>query len=109
MNISFLPKVLDYLEYLVIILFEKDYFSFLDNSERYVAELVDDIKKNLPIKQYKPAPKYFDKYGKGMKYAVFRKSKHTCWYVFFKTYEKKGETFYLIRYIANNHVIAQYL
>jgi len=109
MSVLFSHKVLEYLEYLVVILYERDYFGFLDSSERYVSELIDDIKKNLPIKQHKLSPKYFDKYGKGMKYAVFRKSKHTCWYVFFKTYTEKGETYYLVRYIANNHVIAKYL
>jgi len=50
-----------------------------------------------------------DKYGKGMKYASFRKNRRTTWYAFFKKYEKNGETFYLVRYIANNHSIAHYL
>ena len=109
MNVTILPKVLDYLEKLVIILYEKEYFCFLETSRIYVKELLIDIKTNLPIKQHKPAPARFDKYGKGMKYASFRKNRHTTWYAFFKTYEKNGETFYLVRYIANNHVIAQYL
>jgi len=33
--------------------------------------LLEDIKINLPEKLHKPAPKYFDKYGKNMEYAVF--------------------------------------
>jgi len=52
---------------------------------------------------------YFDIFGKGMKYASFKKSRYTTWYVFFKTYEENGKTIYLVRYIANNHTIAQYL
>jgi hypothetical protein len=109
MKVIILPKVLDYLNELVYILYEKHYFSFLNSSVNYVDELLEDIEKDLPAKRHKPAPKYFDKYGKGMKYAAFRKNKHTTWYAFFKTYEENGKTFYLVRYIANNHVIAQYL
>ena len=109
MNVLFLPKVQEYYDNLEQILYEKGYFSLPDSSKKYVKDLMDDIKANLPVKRHKPAPNHFDKYGKGMEYASFRKNKHTTWYVFFKTYEKNGEIFYLVRYIANNHVIAQYL
>jgi len=109
MNVLFLPEVNEYLEYLVIILYQKEYFSFLDSSEKYVEELVDDIKENLPTKQRKPAPEYFNKYGTGMEIASFKKNKRTTWYVFFEIYEDTGEIIYLVRYIANNHTIAQYL
>ena len=47
--------------------------------------------------------------AKGMNYIVIRKNKRTHWYVFFKTTQKDGETIYKVRYIANNHTIAQYL
>ena len=109
MNVIILPKVLEYLDTIVFILFEKEYFGFLDTSIRYVEELIDDIKINLPIKSYKPAPAYFDKYGKGMYYASFRKNKHTQWYVFFRVYKKEKKVIYQVRYIANNHTVAQHL
>ena len=32
-----------------------------------------------------------------------------AWYVFFTTYMEKGEEIYLVRYIANDHTVAQYL
>jgi hypothetical protein len=109
MNVLILPEVRQYFYELSYILYEKDYFSFLDKSEQYVEELIRDIQENLPTKRHKPAPNHFDKYGKTMKYASFKKNRHTTWYAFFKTYEDNGQTFYLVRYIANNHVIAQYL
>ena len=109
MNVIFTSKVLDYLENLVITLYCKEYFGFLDASKKYVADLIDDILTTLPIRLHKPAPAYFDRYGKNMKYAAFKKSKNTTWYVFFKTYQKNRETIYLVRYVANNHTIAQYL
>jgi hypothetical protein len=109
MKIIALPEVQLYLESLKKILFDNEYFGFEETAQKYVDDLFLEIKTNLPIYLHKPAPKFFDKYGKGMKYAVFRKSKRTHWYVFFKTYKEDGETIYLIRYIANNHVIAQFL
>ena len=109
MNIETIQEVKQYLNDLITILYEKGYFVYEETAKKYVDELIDDIQTNLPTKLHKPAPKYFNNYGKNMKYAGFRKNKHTIWYVFFQTYEKNGETTYLIRYIANNHTIAQYL
>ena len=109
MQVIFLPEVLDYLEELAEILYEKGYFSFEETALKYILELYDDIVFHLPAHHHKSAPKYFDKYGKDMRYASFRKNKHTTWYVFFKLYENDEEIVYLVRYIANNHVIAQYL
>ena len=109
MSVIVLPEVLDYLDDLVIILYEKEYFGFLETSSNYAKGLLEDIKVNLPIKLHKLAPSYFYKYGKAMEYATFRKNKNTTWYVFFETYQEHEEIFYLVRYIANNHTIAQYL
>jgi len=44
-----------------------------------------------------------------MEYSIFRKSKRTAWYVFFRVYKEMGNEIFQIRYIANNHTIAQYL
>jgi len=109
MKIIVLSKVQKYLESLRRILFEKEYFSFEDTAQRYVDELFDDIIENLPTRPKKPAPEYFDKYGKGMYYAVFMKNKHTSWYVFYKIEWKDDEEIYKIRYIGNNHTVAQHL
>jgi len=109
MNVIILTEVLDYLDDLVIILYKKDYFGFLETSKNYVKELLEDIKINLPTKPHKPAPEYFNKYGKDMEYASFKKNKRTTWYVFFEIYDNNGELIYLVRYIANNHTVAQYL
>ena len=68
-----IPEVIDYLNELVDILYEKRYFSFEDTSVEYVVELFEDIITNLPVKPGKPAPKHFDQYGKDMEYAAFKK------------------------------------
>ena len=109
MKVIFTPQVTEYLDGLVEILVLREYFGFMESAVRYVEDLADSIKTTLPMCVHKPAPKHFDRYGKSMKYATFRKSKHTCWYAFFKTYNKNGETVFLVRHIANNHIAAHYL
>ena len=104
-----IPEVIDYLNELVDILYEKQYFSFEDSSVDYVVEIFEDIITNLPVKPSKPAPIKFDKYRKNMEYAAFRKNKHTTWYVFFDVYKEYEEKIFLVRHIENNHTAAQYL
>ena len=105
-----LPEVRDYFSDLIRILYEKDYFCFESDAIEYVTDLFSDIEQNLPAKPRKPAPPYFEKFGKGMFYTTFRKNKHTQWFVFFNIYTDSLldiQTF-LIRYVSNNHVIAKY-
>jgi len=109
MRVVFLPKVEDYLVELSEILYQKEYFGFKESAVIYVTKLVQDIKMTLHKRLKKPAPRYFNRYGEGMNYATFRKGKATQWYVFFTTYKEKGEIVYLVRYISNNHVSAQFL
>ena len=109
MKVIILPQVLDYLDKLVYILYEKNYFYFLDSSERYVDELLYNIEKQLPVKTKKSAPKHFtDLYGKGLYYATFPKNKRTQWYAFFRIYQVDGEIYYQVRHIENNHTAAHY-
>lgn len=108
MKILFLPEVEDYLFELIEILYDKEYFGFKESAVNYVVELENDIRTNLPAKIKRPAPPYFDRYGKKMLYAVFEKNKATQWYVFFNVYqEQDGQMVVLIRFISNNHRTAQ--
>ncbi|WP_423128543.1 hypothetical protein [Gaoshiqia sp. Z1-71] len=109
MRVVFLPKVEDYLVELSEILYQKEYFGFRESAVEYITKLVHDINTTLHSRLKKPAPNYFNRYGIGMYYASFPKGKATQWYVFFTQYKQNGETIYLVRYITNNHVAAQYL
>ena len=109
MSVIFLPEIQEYFDELEIILYEKGYFSYEEDAKQYADDLFFDIKTNLPTKLHKPAKHYFDKYGTGMYYASFRVNRNTTWYPFFTKYLVNGETIYLVRYINNNHMIAQYL
>jgi len=109
MKVVAIPEVVEYLENLIPILHEKGYFGFREAAKNYVDELYNEIETTLPDCLSKPAPEYFSKYGTCMEYASFKKNKRTTWYVFFETYEVSGEIVYLVRFIANNHTVAQYL
>jgi hypothetical protein len=109
MKVLILPEVRQYLNELSQILYDKGYFSYLETSEKYMGELFEAIKTTLPNRQKRYAPLYFERYGKDMYYSTFRKNKQTQWYVFFNIYEDKKESIYLVRYISNNHMIAQLL
>ena len=109
MKVLFLPEVRQYLRELQNLLFEKEYFGFEESAVQYVRDLILDIEETLPIRASKEAPVFFNRYGKGMRYASFRKNRNTQWYVFFNKYKEKDEITYLVRYISNNHAIAQYL
>jgi len=109
MQVILLPEILEYLENLAVILYEKGYFTFEETASKYMLELYDDIVLTLPEKRHRPAPKYYDKYGKGMHYAAFPKNRRTTWYAFFIKYEANGELIYLVRYIGNNHTEAHHL
>lgn len=109
MQVLVSPEVRSYLYELSQILYDKEYFGFLESAEKYVETLFEEIKTTLPYKVNYPAPRYFERYGKKLLYSRFTKNKTTQWYVFFNIYQQDKETIYLVRYISNNHVIAQHL
>jgi hypothetical protein len=109
MNVLFLPEIDDYFDELEDILYDKGYYSLKAPAKQYVDDLIFDIRNNLPAKRHRPAPPYYDKYGKGLYFTSFTKNKRTTWYAFFTKYEESGKTIYLVRYVGNNHTEAHHL
>ena len=109
MKVLVTSEVQAYMKRLVCILYENGYFSYEDDARKYVTDLYDDIKNNLPSKQHKPAPPFYNKYGKDLYYAVFKKNRRTSYYAFFSKYSDHGQIVYLVCYIGNNHTDAQHL
>ena len=92
MKVYTTSNVKKYLNNLITLLYEKEYFSYEETAIRYVDELLDSIITILPTRRHIPAPSYFDRYGKGMYYASFPKNKRTTWYAFFSKYKEGEET-----------------
>jgi len=68
-------EVKEYLNNLIATLHKKEYFGFRESARKYVIELLKDIEINLPKVKHRQAPPYFNKHGKNMCYATFRKNK----------------------------------
>jgi hypothetical protein len=107
MKVLFLPEVQDYFRNMSIMLYEENYFGIKENAIRYVKELFTEIETKLPLKAKRPAPPYFEQYGEGLFYAVFKKSRRTEWYVFFSVFGE--DEIYIVKYVSNNHLDAKWL
>lgn len=105
MRVIYDPKVITFLTELIEVLYTKDYFGFKDSAIDYVVELVNDIDGTIHRRPKKKAPEHFSKYGKNMFYVSYKKNEWTHWYIFFNL----EDDIYYVRYISNNHAIAQYL
>jgi len=104
MQVLYLPEVEIYLFELIELLYRKEYFSSLDQAIHYVSRLRQYIENSIATVHKRKAPDVFKKYGKDMCYFIYRANRNTSWYIFFQ----QKEDVYLIRYITNNHVSAQY-
>ena len=88
----------NYLNELIDILFYQEYFSYIENAEKYVVALKEDIEKYIDVKQQYQTPKNLSRHRN--LFIVVSLNNKTSWFVFF---EKKDNRF-LIQYITNNHM-----
>jgi len=104
-TILYAPKVSEYLNHLVDILYENGYFGFRESAKEYVIDLRNKIELSLPLLTPR-LPRHRRKvYGEHTKYITIRKNRHTSYYIFFLQKSNK----YIVTYIGNNHTDAQYL
>lgn len=85
-----------YLDELVRVLYEKEYFGFIDSAINYVVGLYEFIEA-IPREIHKKSPLVLAKYG--TYYSFYNSTSRTTWYLFF---EKKNKN-YIITGILNNH------
>jgi len=95
--VQYLPETEEYLNELAFVLFQKDYFGFLESSFDYVDDIVDFIEFNLPIFPFRNTPENLLKLGS--KYIFYRANYTTTWYIFFENVDNR----YLITFITNSH------
>jgi len=98
-EIKYHKDVLSFLDELIDILIEKEYFSFYEYSAQYIEDLVLYVENNITSRQHKKAPVYFNKYGDNLFYITYQRNKRTTWYILFQ----KTGLYYFIRHITNNH------
>jgi hypothetical protein len=98
-EVRYHKDVLSFLDGLIDVLIDKEYFSFYEYSAQYMEDLVLHVKSSIALKPHKKAPAHFSRYGDKLLYITYQRSRHTTWYILFQ----KVESFYFIRHITNNH------
>ena len=96
-RILYKPEVEYYLFDLVLRLFKKNYFLYLENAELYKDNIVDFVENSIKSFPSKKTPVKLNSFGSN--YISYKSNSRTTWYIFF---EKLNED-YLITYIINNH------
>ena len=86
-----------YLQELVYLLFQNEYFGFEEDAKYYVDKITFFIEENISVYPSKNSPEEFKKYGE--KFMLYKANAQTSWYIFFDQNEHK----FLIRFITNNH------
>ena len=108
-KVLYMPEVVDQFLELAEVLYADGYLSLKEVAIEYAESLFRDIQRHLPNKLRRNAPEYFKQYGKGLFYSIFPKNRHTTWYVFYSIHTIGDDTIYLVRYIGNNHLVANHL
>jgi hypothetical protein len=103
-EVKFDNLALSYLYDLAKLLFDKEYFSFVETADKYIDDIIVFILKNIHTFPHKKAPAYFSKYGKNLFYISYHRNQRTTWYILFE----KTNAHFLIRYITNNHKEGQF-
>jgi len=97
-TIQYTPNAEQFLNNLVDILFQEEYFGFKESSILYVQKIVDAAENKIISLRHKPTPEALTGYGEF--YVYCKTTKHTVWYIFFS---RKGNRI-LVKHITNNHV-----
>jgi hypothetical protein len=93
-EVILLLNVRDRLEDLIKILYDKEYFGFLNSSIEYVDYLYDFI-YTIPVQKFRKTKNPIQ----GQYYCKYRHNRQTTW---FFTFDIRDDRF-LIRYVINNH------
>ena len=95
--ILYKPQVEFYINNLVFILFENNYFNYLENAICYKDKIIDYIEENITTFPHKTTPLELKEFGSN--YIFYKSNSRTTWYIFF---ESKGKN-YIITYITNSN------
>lgn len=96
-EVVFTPSVISYLDDLVLILYKKEYFGFIESAEEYVDDIYDAVPEKIRKSPHKKTPKSLQYLG--FNYVFYKSNARTTWYIFF---EKSNQN-YLITGILNNY------
>jgi len=96
-EVVFTSSVIQYLNDLVLVLYRKQYFGFIESAEEYVSNIYKEVPERIKKTPHKKAPKPLQYLG--LNYIFYKSNARTTWYIFF---EKSNQN-YLITGILNNY------
>lgn len=96
-KVIFKNEVLLYLDELIYLLFEEEYFSYPENALIYVNKIVDFTINEIAAFPHKQTPIKLKNYGSN--YIFYKSNPRTTWYIFFEKFQNK----ILVTGILNNH------
>ena len=97
-------NVTDYLEELILVLYENEYFGFEIDAQDYIQKIYDFIEQSISVFPYRNTPLKLLQLGS--KYIFYKANPNTTWYIFFESSDNR----FLITYITNNYSeIVQFL
>jgi hypothetical protein len=96
-EVIFTSNVISYLDDLIITLYKKEYFGFLESAEEYVSNIYDAVSEQIKKSSHKKTPASIQYLG--LYYVFYKANARTTWYIFF---EKRDQN-YLITTIINNN------
>ncbi|MCD0467939.1 hypothetical protein [Flavobacterium sp. ENC] len=96
-EVVFTSGVILYLDDLIITLYKKEYFGFIESAEEYVSNIYDAVPERIKKAPHKKTPETLRYLGSN--YIFYKSSSKTTWYIFFEKRDKN----YLITGITNNY------
>ena len=81
-DVIFTPSVIRYLDDLIVVLYRKEYFGFIESAEEYVSNIYDTVPERIKKTQHKKTPKELQYLG--LNYIFYKPNKRTTWYIFFE-------------------------
>ena len=79
--IQFTDEAIFYLDELIVVLYVKEYFGFIESAEVYVERIYDFIDDNIENFTQRTTPINLKKFGPN--YIFFKINPRTTWYIFF--------------------------
>ena len=96
-KIIYSPLFLSQLDDLAKVLYQKEYFGFIEDVDYYIDKIYDFIESNIHYPISKNSPEKFQKYGK--RYLRYKANNLTFWYIFFDQNDNR----FIVNHILNNH------
>jgi hypothetical protein len=97
-------SVIQYLDDLIFVLYNNEYFGFIDSSEIFIDKLINFIYENIEIFPSKKTPIQIQYLGTN--YIFYKSTQRTTWYIFF---EQKNKNFVITNIINNNSEEVKFL